>query len=167
MNHFDMPIQTTFSTYLFKVPLLPNDMLQIKQVNEWFWYVHSNYFLSEWLVVTPTVNGLAFSWIVLICTFKLLFCPNNLLQIKHVNGFSFSWIVLTWIFKLLFGPNDLMQIEQVNGLEFSWTVLACLLKTFFCWKVSLQIKQVNGFILTQDFLIFALNSIFIQMIVSI
>ena len=144
MNHFDMPIQTTFSTYLFKVPLLPNDMLQIKQVNEWFWYVHSNYFLSERLVVTPTVNGLAFSWIVLICLFKTPFCPNGWFQIKQVNGFAFSWTVWKCIFKVPFLPNAMLQIKQVNCLAFSWIVLTWVFKFAFSPNDLLQIKQVNG-----------------------
>ena len=71
------------------------------------------------------MKGLAFSWTVSTCLFKLIFWPNNLLQIKHVNCLIFSWTVSTWIFKYFFSPNNLLQIKQVNCFLFSWTVLTC------------------------------------------
>ena len=71
------------------------------------------------------MNGLAFSWTVLTCVFKLAFSPNDLLQMKQMNGLEFSWTVFTCVFKCPLYPNDLLQIKQVNGFEFSWTVLTC------------------------------------------
>ena len=74
------------------------------------------------------MNGLAFSWTVLTCVFKLAFSPNDLLQMKQMNGLEFSWTVFTCVFKCPLYPNDLLQIKQVNGFEFSWTVLTCFFK---------------------------------------
>ena len=66
-------------------------------LSKWFVsYVCIQMFFQLAIFSKRLFTNQAFSWTALTCLFREPFSPNDWLQIKQVNGLSFSWTVLIW-----------------------------------------------------------------------